>query len=198
MTAAAILAAGRSSRMGRPKAFLPHFSAENSFLGYLIGAVGAGGAAPVAVVGRPDDDPLRAEVRRLGAEFVLNDQADLGGPLSSILAAVRWLSGSAEALLISPIDMPLVTPDVVQALISAAARSDAAIVRAVHGGRHGHPVIFKRAVFGELLRADPAVGARAVVRAHPGRVLDLEVGDPGVLVDVDTPEDYARVLGRTL
>ena len=68
------------------------------------------------------------------------------------------------------------------------------ILRAVHGGRHGHPVIFKREVFEALRAADPAVGAKAVMRAIG--VEDIEVDDPGILQDVDTPEDYTSLLTR--
>jgi CTP:molybdopterin cytidylyltransferase MocA len=56
-------------------------------------------------------------------------------------------------------------------------------------------VLFKREVFDGLRTADPRLGARAVVRADPARVLDVDVGDPGVIVDIDTPEDYARLFG---
>ena len=61
---------------------------------------------------------------------------------------------------------------------------------------HGHPVLFKREVFAELRAADSAVGAKAVVRANAARVLDVEVDDPGVTIDVDTPADYERFFHR--
>jgi molybdenum cofactor cytidylyltransferase len=67
-------------------------------------------------------------------------------------------------------------------------------VRAVHAGRHGHPVLFGRAVFGELRHADPATGAKAVVRAHAADVLNVDVPDPGVLLDIDLPEDYDEMI----
>jgi CTP:molybdopterin cytidylyltransferase MocA len=62
-----------------------------------------------------------------------------------------------------------------------------------HNGRHGHPVIFGRAVFGDLRRADRTVGAKAVVRARAHPDGEVDVDDPGVLSDVDEPEDYARL-----
>ena len=71
----------------------------------------------------------------------------------------------------------------------------APIVRATHHGRHGHPVIFARAVFDELRHADPAAGAKSVLRAHEAAIVNVEVEDPGVVTDVDTPEDYARLFG---
>jgi molybdenum cofactor cytidylyltransferase len=71
--------------------------------------------------------------------------------------------------------------------------SPALVIRAVHDGRHGHPVIFRRALFDRLRQADPAVGAKAVVRAVD--VEDVEVHEPGITQDVDTPADYERLRG---
>ncbi len=89
------------------------------------------------------------------------------------------------------VDVPLVKPSTVAALLARTAASRAPILRAVHDGRHGHPVIFGRAVFAALRAADPAAGAKAVVRAFD--VDDVEVDDPGVVRDVDTPDDYDRL-----
>jgi CTP:molybdopterin cytidylyltransferase MocA len=57
-------------------------------------------------------------------------------------------------------------------------------------------VIFSRAVFDELRRADPAAGAKAVLRAHEAAIVNVDVEDPGVLGDVDTPESYRALFGR--
>ena len=197
MTAAVVLAAGRATRMGRPKAFLPHFSPETTFLAHLVGSAQAAGLAPVLVVGRSADRDLKAEASRLGAVFVENP-APNEGQLSSLVAALTSFQEAPDAVVLLPVDIPLVTPGVIRELVAAAASSGAVIVRAAHDGQHGHPVLFKRSVFAELIDADPATGARAVVRADPARVLNVEAGEPGVLVDVDTPEDYRRVFGRPL
>jgi molybdenum cofactor cytidylyltransferase len=89
------------------------------------------------------------------------------------------------------VDVPRVSAAAVRTLATRASESSAPILRAVHGGQHGHPVIFKRAVFEALHQADPSRGARDVLRAFP--VEDVEVGDAGVTEDVDTPEDYDRM-----
>ena len=78
-------------------------------------------------------------------------------------------------------------------LAEFAAHRDA-IVRAAFGGRHGHPVIFARKYFDELRHADPAAGAKAVVHAHADAVLNIEANDPGVVDDIDGPDDYARLI----
>ena len=95
-----------------------------------------------------------------------------------------------------PVDQPLVTSATVAQLLAAFARVRPPIARAAYRGRHGHPVVFGPVVFGELRLADPAVGARSVVRGHGDAVLDVEVPDEAVLIDVDDPEAYARVFGN--
>ena len=93
------------------------------------------------------------------------------------------------------VDVPLVTPATIELVIAAWSRTGAPIVRPSFGERRGHPVIFDRAVFDELRRAPLDVGARAVLSAHYHEIVNVPVDDPGCLVDVDTPEDYARAIG---
>jgi molybdenum cofactor cytidylyltransferase len=197
--AGVILAAGQSRRMGRPKALLPAGGGE-TFLSVLIRTLTDGGiGGGVLVVTRPADVALGREIARASGACagqvrqVENPGADRGGQLSSIVAALDSVGEQTRAILVVPVDMPLVRASTVRRLIEAFGGSQAPILRAVCGGRHGHPVIFSRAVFEDLRRADPAVGARAVVRAHGA--VDIEVHDRGVLEDVDTPEDYERHFG---
>jgi molybdenum cofactor cytidylyltransferase len=149
------------------------------------------------VIGRPEDDALRAEVAAIGApvRFAGNADAD-AGQLSSLLAGLREADApGVRAVVVAPVDAPLISADTVATLVAVFASTRAPVVRAVHGGRHGHPVRFSRAVVAELRRADPAIGARAVLRAHERAIVNVEVDDPGVVGDVDTPEDYARLFG---
>jgi molybdenum cofactor cytidylyltransferase len=198
MVAVIILAAGRSTRMGRSKPLLPHGHASGlTFVAHLIDVSRAAGLVRIIVVGRPEDEALDAEVSGRGARFVENPAAE-SGQLSSLQAGLSALQGDPdlEAVMVMPVDVPLVSAAVVKRLLEAAGASSALILRAAHAGRHGHPVIFRRSVFDELHAADPALGAKAVVRADPTRVEDVDVQDPGVALDVDTPEDYLRAFGR--
>jgi len=200
MIPGAILASGFSTRMGRSKALLPIGPDGPSFVRHVAATLLRGGVSDVLVVGRPDDGALRSEVDQLGGSvrFIENALA-AAGQLSSVVAAVNAVDHpGTRALVITPVDVPLVRDASVAALIAAFLRTGAPIVRATSGGRHGHPVIFGHALFGELRRADPSVGAKAVVRAHDAEIVNVEVDDPGVLADVDAPEDYARLFGRPL
>jgi CTP:molybdopterin cytidylyltransferase MocA len=160
----------------------------------------AGGVGDVLVVGRPEDAALRAEVAGLGQDvrFIENHQAD-DGQISSIVAAVNAVDHpGVRGLLVVPVDQPLIASATVAALLDAYQRARPPIARATFRGRHGHPVVFGPTVFGELRKADRELGARAVLRAHAGAILDVDVSDDGVVIDLDDPADYARVFGASL
>jgi molybdenum cofactor cytidylyltransferase len=191
MIPAIVLAAGASTRMGRPKALL-QAGGGRTFIATILDSLHRGGVHDAVVVVRPGHDAVAAEVGTCAVgRTVTNLRAD-EGQLSSLIAGLDGIDGpGVVGALVTLVDVPLIQASTVRFLLARAAASDAPILRAVHRGRHGHPVIFKRELFEALRRADPAIGAKAVVRAV--RVEDVEVGDPGVVEDVDTPEDYARL-----
>jgi molybdenum cofactor cytidylyltransferase len=196
MVPGVILAAGRSSRMGRAKALLPCGPGGETFVRRLARALHDGGVQQVLIVGRSDDEALREEVAAmpLAARFVENPGAD-AGQLSSVLAGLDAAAVPGTlGLLVTPVDAPLVTAATVATLLAMFSSTGAPIVRAVYRGRHGHPVVFSRDVFDGLRRADPGVGAKAVLRAHA--IVNVDVDDAGVVGDVDTPEDYRALFGR--
>ena len=193
-----ILAAGESRRMGRPKALLPCPPDGCTFVTQAVRTLHTGGIQEVGVVGRVQDSALRQEVSRQmpPVAYLENPTPELG-QLSSLLVGVVYAEAcGADGVMILPVDIPSVKASTVQALSETFDRSSAPIVRAVYQGRHGHPVIFARAVFPELRAADPAVGARQVLRRDPGRVCEVAVDDAGVLRDVDEPDDYRRLVDQ--
>jgi molybdenum cofactor cytidylyltransferase len=190
---AIILAAGASTRMGRPKALLP--CGNRTFVRAILETLRDGGIANAAVVIRPGDTAIADEIAATGTgRAVINPHAERG-QLTSLIAGLDAVDGAGiDAVLVTLVDIPLIRPATVSTLCARAAASSATVLRAVHRGRHGHPVIFKRSLFDALRAADPQVGAKEVVRA--AAVEDVEVDDPGVAEDVDTPDDYARVIAR--
>jgi molybdenum cofactor cytidylyltransferase len=194
MTVAIVLAAGASTRMGSPKALLR--AGDRTFIRTILDTLREAGVPDAVVVVRAGQDGVAAEVAAAGfGRTVVNSRA-VEGQLSSLLAGLNAIDRpGVDAALVTLVDVPLATAGGIRLLLARAASSPAPILRAVHRGEHGHPVIFKRRVFEDLRAADPARGAKAVVRA--AGVEDVETGDPGVVDDIDTPEDYARLLGKS-
>jgi molybdenum cofactor cytidylyltransferase len=194
---AVVLAAGRSTRMGQPKALLPATHAGETFIERLVSTLIAGGIDDVVVVAGEVAPAIRT---RLGfrARVVANPDVDRG-QLSSIVVGLDVVDRPGVlAVMIAPVDQPLVSDVTVRALAEAWRRNRAPIVRPVREGRHGHPVIFDRTVFDELRAADPSTGARAVVHAHAENLVEIAVDDDGAFADIDTPADYERWTGLKL
>jgi molybdenum cofactor cytidylyltransferase len=186
---AIVLAAGASSRMGRPKALLR--SGGRTFVARILDTLHEAGVTHSVVVVRPDADAVEREVAAAGGRVVVNPDPGRG-QLSSLVAGLDAVDEPRIiAALVTLVDVPLVAASTVAALLARAPASAAPIVRATYRHRHGHPVIFRRDLFDALRRADPALGAKAVMRAHA--IEDVDVDDPGVVRDVDTPDDYHRM-----
>ncbi|MEO7156472.1 MAG: nucleotidyltransferase family protein [Vicinamibacterales bacterium] len=207
MISAIILAAGASSRMGRPKAGLQFGQTGETVLSRIVSTILAGGVPQVVVVGGAHIDAVRAAMPSHEPRArVIEHEGWQHGQLSSLLAGLAAIDDHLllEAVLVTPVDVPLVGAATIAALIAAWRRTRAPIVRPVEpstairagGQRHGHPVIFDRSIFDDLRAADPAVGAKAVFAAHRDRVLNVEVQDSGAFEDMDTPEEYRRLLGH--
>ena len=121
------------------------------------------------------------------------------GQLSSLLAALDVADRpGVQGLLMTLVDVPLVSSETIRAIADAYRAAGRPIVRPVKDGRHGHPVIFDRRLFDELRQADPALGAKTVVHRHASEIQEIEVDDEGAFVDIDTPEAYRRWIGDYL
>lgn len=204
MIRAIVLAAGASSRMGQAKAALPLGTTGDTVVSRVVTTLLAAGLPSVAVVAGAHIDAVRAAMPRTEPRASVIEHAGWAqGQLSSLLAGLAAVDDpQLEAILVTLVDVPLVRPESVAAIVHAWRQTRAPIVRPVDpspslragGPRHGHPVIFDRAVFDDLRRADPAVGAKAVFAAHASRRLDVPINDEGAFVDIDTPEDYRNLL----
>ncbi len=191
MLCAVILAAGQSTRMGRPKAGLRVSADGPTFAAAIVATLQAAGLDEVIVVAGAHPEAVAAAVDGLAAVRVVHHAGWPAGQLSSLLAGLAAADTPAlEALLVTLVDIPRVRRATIEALVHAWRTSRAPIVRPAVGTRHGHPVIFDRVTFAALRAAPLEVGAKAVLRAWRERVLDVPTDDDGVLVDIDTPQDY--------
>jgi molybdenum cofactor cytidylyltransferase len=185
-----LLAAGASTRMGRPKALLT--TGGKTFIRKVLEDLRDGGVSSAAVVIRPGQPEIAAEVSRAGFGRAVENPRPDEGQLSSLLVGLDAVDRpDVDGVLVTLVDVPMIGAESVRALLERARASKSPVLRAVHGGRHGHPVLFKRELFDALRHADPALGAKDVLRRVT--VEDVEVAEPGVIIDIDTPADYDRV-----
>lgn len=187
-----VLAAGRSRRMGSPKALLPVDG--RSLLQRWIEALRDGGCEEVRVVVGGGEAGDRIAREAAPAALVVRNPDPGSEQIDSLRIGLRALPSAAEAVVATPVDVAEQSPEVVRAVVEAWRRRGSPIVLPTWQGERGHPALFARAVFPELL-ADPLPeGARSVVNARPERVEEVEVDRPGILRDLDTPDDYRRLL----
>lgn len=197
MISAIVLAAGASSRMGQAKAALRLGATGETVVSHVVRTLLAGGVPEVVVVAGAHIDAVRvAMAPNEPRARVIEHPGWQQGQLSSLLAGLDAIDGPLlEGAMVTLVDVPMVRPSTVAAVVAAWRRSRAPIVRPANGARHGHPVIFDRVVFDELRAADLKVGAKAVFNSYRDRIVNVDVSDPGAFEDIDTPEDYERVLG---
>ena len=197
MLSGIILAAGDSTRMGSPKALLTTPDGH-PFVARIIRTLRAADVEDLVVVTGRDHDAVVDAIARNGLPVlpaVARNPDPSRGQLSSLLVGMEAVvSSSTEGLLVTLVDVPLVKVSTVTEVITAWRRTRAPIVRAAVGDRHGHPVIFDRAVLDELRQASMDAGAKSVVRAHEDEILNVAVEDEGCLKDIDTPSDYVSLI----
>ena len=191
MIYAVILSAGESSRMGRPKALLPIGS--QTFIEKVVGALKQTSVGKVIVVLGHNGDQMRCSIEHLPVEILINPDYKLG-QLSSLQVAVRHLGNSADCdgMLLHLVDHPYISAALVDTMIERFNQSGKLIVVPRHHGKRGHPVIFSRKLFDELLSAPIEQGAKAVVNAHRDETLEIDTDDVGITLDIDTPELYRQ------
>lgn len=194
MLAAAILAAGESSRMGTPKALLSYRG--RTFLEHLLDVTHHPRVGVVRVVLGAGHQDILSRVPIPVTNLVINENWQQG-QLSSIRAAIKSLPpGLTDGLLLCLVDHPLVSKELVETLVTQFYSSDKLVALPVYEGKRGHPVIFSKHLYDELLAAPDETGARAVVWAHSDNLLEVPTTEEDILLNVNDPETLKRVLGN--
>lgn len=182
---AIILAAGEGRRVGGPKALLD--LGGKTMLARTLEGCHEGGFCPCVAVVPPS---LIEAIRRPQADLVLgSNPSPESGPLASLRIGMELLPADVCGLLLVMVDFALVSRATYARLGESIRRDPNRLWRPVQGDRHGHPVWFPRSLF-EALRAAPLdQGARSVVYANEHLWAGVEVDDPWIFRDVDTPQD---------
>ena len=181
--------------MGYPKALLP-LESDVFLTRILKTAQEAGLGRPVVVLGR--SAPIiqsRIDVRQ--ADIIINPDPDRG-QLSSIQSALSSLPPDCLAAMIWPVDQPLVSAGLVISLARMFLSSDALIANPVCRKKRGHPVIFRRDLFAELMKAPLAEGPKKMILRYQAATAVLPTNETGTIQDIDTPSDYENAFGKKL
>jgi molybdenum cofactor cytidylyltransferase len=190
-----ILAAGRSARMGRPKLLLPWN--QTSVLGHLIEQWRTLEAEQIAVVCAPGDVAVRAELDRLSfaQENRIGNPAPERGMFSSIQCAAQWPGWQASlthwAIVLG--DQPHLQPNTLRRMLDSSAAHPARVCQPARRGHGRHPVLVPQRQF-QQLAASTAATLKEFLAATPQGIALCEVDDPGLEVDIDRPEDYAKAV----
>ena len=182
--------------MGRPKAGLPLTDPSDTFLSRLLRTFAGARIPDIVVVTGSAPEAVHAAAGRTRRPVRFEHNAHWpSGQLSSLLAGLREHPGDrVEAAVVTLVDAPLVTVATVARVVQTWRERRPLIVRPARGDEHGHPVLFDRALFDELRAADPAHGAKSVLRAHEADIVNLPIDDPGAFLDIDTEQEYRDAL----
>jgi molybdenum cofactor cytidylyltransferase len=196
---ALVPAAGKSSRMGRPKLALP--LAGRTVLENLLDTFRQARIDEVLVVLGPHSSDLAERAQACGAN-VLGLPAETPDMRATVMAGLDWLAqnvrpGPDDAWLLSPADHPTLHADIIRALRRARAEDQrSSIFIPTYAGRRGHPVLVAWSHVASLRSWPPDQPLNQFFRAHAQETRECAVEFPEILEDLDTPEDYARLVER--
>ena len=192
MINAIILAAGESKRMGKLKPLL-RFN-DKTFLEQIISVLKASVADIITVVLGAEAEAIKKSVDLSAINVVINKDYQKG-QLSSLIAALKDTPEQTEAILLFLVDTPFITKQVVNKIIRKFKETNQPIIVPVFNEKRGHPTLFSRSLFPELASAPEDQGARYVVYSNEEKTLELETSESGILVSIDTPDDYKFYFG---
>lgn len=195
MISAIILAAGSSQRMGTPKALLK--IGGKTFLQHIVEILHSARIIDVVIVLGAEAKEIQKTLNWFDGKVVINNEWQKG-QLSSIITGLNSLDVEKSELeeihgaMLCPVDHPLLTQSLMVDLLQGFWLSKKKIIVPTFKGQRGHPVIFAKELFDGIRSARLDVGARAIVHKHPEEIHKVGIDEEGVIINIDTPEDYQR------
>jgi molybdenum cofactor cytidylyltransferase len=191
--AAIVLAGGFSRRMGRFKPLLP--LGDRRTIERVVDLFREAGILKIIVVVGHRGADIRRAVASPNVVWVENpDYAE--GMFTSVLAGVRALPEDCRAFFIHPADIPLVRWQTAKRLSAALEEPSASVIYPTFNGRRGHPTLIRACLAPQILEWPGTGGLRSLLQRYEAQSLELPVADEAVLLDLDTAEDYSRMLAR--
>ncbi|MGZ4869700.1 MAG: nucleotidyltransferase family protein [Halobacteriota archaeon] len=191
MTAAIVLAAGKSERMGQNKLLLRMNG--GTLLGTILNAIAAADIhETVVVVGHNAEEIIKVVSLKRDAPLIVINRDYAQGMASSFQTGLRLLP-HVDAVFLVLGDQPILDKNLLDIMMSKLRDNrETLIVSPIYQGKKGHPVLFRRELFGEILGLNQNETIRDVIHRHAGRLRTVEAPE-WTIVDMDTQEDYARI-----
>ncbi len=163
--------------------------ADKPVICWCIDALRAAGLEDIIVVLGPTGGEIHDTIKGYSLEIVWNTdpESDMAG---SVKACLKALSDKTNNVLILPVDHPLVSAQTIKTIVKTHLEYPECIIAPIHNGRKGHPVIFPRTIIEELYTL-PTL--RDIVRRDDRRVQLIEVDDEGILLNMNTPQDFREI-----
>lgn len=183
-----ILAAGASTRLGKPKQLLRY--REQSLLFHAAQTAVASVCEPIVIVLGAYAELLKPEVQGLPVQVVENPhwQEGMGSSIATGIKAINSYSEQLEAVVLMLCDQPFVSVDLINQLVKSYHLTKHPIVASEYQGTLGVPALFNCTLFGDLLNLKSAAGAKKVMSKYSTDVYSVAFSK-GV-IDIDTPSDY--------
>jgi len=182
-----------AQRMGSLKQLLP--LGTSTVMGVTLAKISASDAGSVIVVVGAMEEATSEIARQAEATVVSNPDYRLGMS-TSLRKGLEELKADCELFMVALADQPLTETETYNLLLEQARESDKGIAVPVYEGQKGNPIIFKRRYLPELLTLKGDVGGRALLKRHPEDIFYIEVRDPGVVTNVNTPGDYEKLKNK--
>jgi len=189
--AGVIIAAGSSSRMGKTKQLLPF--GKTTLLGQVIKNAKESALDEIIIVLGHKADKICQALDFSRTKIVINKKYS-EGQSTSLIKGLENISQSCDSAMFILGDQPLVTAPIINTLINAAETSDAPIIIPYYQDKRGNPVTLARKMFHRLKSLSSDTGARVLFDEYKNSILKVQIPDKGILIDVDTMDDYKRVM----
>ncbi len=191
---AIILSAGASTRMGSPKALLK--IGEKTFLQHIVDELHSANVSEIVIVLGADAEKIQSTLDWFDGDVVVNNDWQRG-QLSSLITGINFLEKkNIDGVIVCPVDHPLISAKLISELASAFYSANKKIIIPVFNKQRGHPIIFSKELFSEIQNAPLEVGAKAVVRKSSDEVFEMESDERGILVNIDTMEQYQEIISN--
>ena len=191
MISAIILAAGKSTRMGKLKP-LVRFS-KQTFLETILQNFNNAGIKDVLIVLGHSADQIAKKLKLPPDNFTINKNYHFG-QFSSVQAGMKNLKSTCTGVFLALVDQPQIGPDIIAKIRKVSEENSDKIVIPTLNGKRGHPPLLPKWLFHEILTANPTQKTSEIVRSHSDKVYELEIGDESILWNINTEQDLEKIL----